>query len=77
MSRIHDQHIDPCTNQGFDALVGVGTGAHRGTHPQSTEAVFASKGKAFGFIKILDGNHAAQIKVVVDHQDLLNAVLMK
>ncbi len=71
---IHHQHVDTGGNQCVDPLVGLGAGAHGGAHPEPALLVLAGVGELFGLVDILDGNQAAQVEPVVDHQHLFDAV---
>ena len=74
---VHHDHVDARFHQGGDALFGAAAGAHGRADAQAALAVFTGVGVAGGFFDVLDGDHAAQLAGVVDHQNLLDAVLVQ
>jgi hypothetical protein len=58
-------------------LLGVAAGADRRASPQPTPFVLAGDGKIAGFLDVLDRDHPAQLKAVVDHQHFLDAMLVQ
>ena len=74
---VHHDHIHARFHQRGDALFGAAAGAHGRADAQTALAVFTGVGVAGGFFDVLDGDHAAQLAGVVDHQDLFDAVLVQ
>ena len=74
---VDNNDVDAGCGQRLDALLGAGAGADGGAHPQSFLLVLAGLGVVAGFLDILDRDHAAQLELLVDHQHLLDAVLMQ
>src|SRR5690554_285821 len=77
MGSIHYHHVHTNGSQGTNTLFGVGTGTNGGAHTQTALLVLGGKGVAFGFFDVAEGNHAAQLKTVIDNQHLLDAVLVQ
>ena len=76
MGSVDHQNVDTSTHQGFNPVICVGAGAHRGANPQLAMGVLAGQREAFSLVEVLDRNHPAQIKGIVYHQDFLYAVLV-
>ena len=74
---IHHQHIDTGFTQERRPLLGIGARAHRRADPQGAPAVVAGVRKIAGFLEVLGGYQTLQLKVLVHHQHLLDAVLVK
>ena len=72
----HD-HVDPRLHQRIEAFLGVRPRAHRGAHPQAPLLVLAGLGMLGGLLDVLDGHETPQVKTAVDHQHLLDAVLVQ
>ena len=77
MRGIDHQHIDPCANKCIYPLIRIRAGSNRCTHTKLTEAVFTGMRERLRFVKILYGNEPFQTKVIVDHKDFFNPVLMQ
>ena len=76
MGSIDHQYIDAGGDQRIYTVIGIGAGAHGGASPQLAVAVFRGKGKALRLVDVLDGDHAAEVKIAVNHQQFLNPVLV-
>ena len=76
MGGVNQQHVHTGFHQGGDALFVAGTGTDGGTDPQTATLVFTGVGLALGFLEVLHGDHALELEVAVDHQHLLDAVLL-
>ena len=74
---IHHQHIHAGTHQRFYPLIGIRAGAYGGANPQLAIGVLTGQREALGFVEVLDGDHTAQVEIVVHHQDFLDAVLVQ
>ncbi len=74
---VDHQHVHTGAHQGLYPVVGVGAGANRGADPQLAVGVLAGQGEALGLVEVLHGDHAAQVEVVVDHEDFLDAMLVQ
>ncbi len=77
MCGIHHQHVHPGLDQRGHALVRALAHANRRTHAQAAALVLGGIRMLGGLLDVLDRNHPAQLEVVVDHQHLLDAVLVQ
>jgi hypothetical protein len=77
MGGIHHDHIHPCGDQGRHPFIGAGADAHGGAHPQPLLVIAGGIGEVLGLLDVLDGDQAAQLEGVIDHQHLLDAVLVE
>ena len=77
MGSIDDQYINACLDQCSDAIVGIRACTHRSAHSKLAVLIFAGQRVILGFIKVFHGNHATQLKGIVHHQNLFDAVLMQ
>ena len=76
MRRIDHNHIDAGSHELFNPFVRIGAHAHGRAHPQLTKAVFAGH-RMFGvFNNVLDCRQTTQLKLVIDNQHPLQAVLV-
>ncbi len=74
---IHHDHVHARAHQRRHSLLGIAAGADRRADPQPTPFVLAGDGEIAGFLNVLDRDHAAQLEAVVDHQHLLDAMLVE
>ena len=74
---IDDDDIDAGLDQRGNALVGPFANADSGTDAQTFVRILARVGKLIRLLNVLDRDHAAQLEVVVDHENLLDAVLVQ
>ncbi len=76
VGRVNQQHVHTGFHQGGDALFITSTGADGSTDAQATTLVFTGVRLALGFLEIFDGDHALEFEISVDHQHLLDTVLL-
>ena len=74
---VDDDDIDARLAQRGDTIERVGRGADRRADAQAAGLILAGARKFRGLLEILDRDHAAQLIVAVDHQHLLDAVLVQ
>ncbi len=74
---VHHQYVDAGLHQRPHPVLGVAAGAHSRADAETALIVLAGVGLVGGLLDVLDGNHAAQLEVAVDHQHLLDAVLVQ
>ena len=77
MSGIHHYHIDARGDQLRGPRQTRLAGTDRGPGAQTALFVLAGIREVAGLLDVLDRDHAAQLEVAVDHQQLLDAVLMQ
>ena len=76
MGRVNHHTIHASFNECGSALNVIATDTNTPANTQATLAILARKRMIFGFLNILDGNEANQLKRVVDHQHTFQAVLV-
>ena len=76
VGRVDHQHVDASGDQQVDAFFILGTDADGSADQQLALAVFRRERVGSRLLDILDGDQAAQLKRVVDHQHALEAVLV-
>ena len=74
---IDHQHVDAGIDQRGHALLGVAAHADRRTDQQGFLRVLGGMRVVARLLDVLDGDQPAQLEVVVDHQHLLDAVLVQ
>ena len=77
MRGIDHHHVDAGLAQRRDALERVLRRADRRADAQAARRILAGAREFRGLLEILHGDHAAQFFVAVDHQHLLDAVLVQ
>ena len=73
---IHHDHVDAGRDQRLDARFGIAADADRGADQQRSPLSLAAFGLSRRLLDVLDRDQAAQLELVVDHQHLLDAVLV-
>ena len=58
-------------------MIGIAANTDRGAGAQAALIVFAGIGKGFCFAEIFYGNHAAQIKIIIHHQNFFDAMAVQ
>ena len=74
---INHQAIHACLDQFIGPLAKVAGGADRRGHAQAAEIVLGRGGILDRFLNVLDGDESLQVFVVIDDQELLNAMLLQ
>src|SRR5690606_577072 len=74
---VHHHHIDTGSGQRLDTVGGVRTGAHGSADAQTALLVLGGQRVALGLLDVTEGHQAAQVEVAIDHQHLLDAVLVE
>ncbi|MCY1410937.1 hypothetical protein D9M71_263160 [compost metagenome] len=74
---VHHHHVDPGVDQCSDALGGIGASADGGADAQAALVVLGRQRVGLGLLDVAEGHQAAQVEVLVDHQHLLDAVLVE
>ena len=74
---VDHQHVHTGSDQGVHSLVSIGAGTNGGADAQLAIGILTGVREAFGLIKIFHGDHAAQVKRVVNHQYFLDPVLVQ
>ncbi len=77
VSGVDRDDVDAGVHQQLDALFSAFAGTDGSTNAQTLLRIAAGIGKIGGFLNVLYGNQAAQLEVVVDHQDLFDPVLVQ
>ena len=77
MRGVDHQDVDPGLDQRLGALKPGRTGADRRADPQPPVRILAGVREKLRLLDVLDGHQADQSEVVVDHQQLLDAMLVQ
>ena len=77
MSSIHDKHVHTGLHQCSNTILCVRAGTHRRCHTQSALQIFSGTREIFGLADIFKGNQTTQFKLVIDHQNFFNPVLVQ
>ncbi|EXI75355.1 MAG: hypothetical protein AW07_01256 [Candidatus Accumulibacter sp. SK-11] len=73
---VDDEDVDACLGEQFGPFLGARTDADGGADAQAAGRILAGVRMLGGLDDVLDGDQAAQLEGVVDHQDALQAVLV-
>ena len=74
---VDNNHIDPGIDQRFDPIGGVGAGTDRRANAQATVFVFTGIGIGASLVDVFHRHHAGELKVLIDHQNLFDAMDMQ
>jgi len=74
---IDNKHIHTGRGQGIHSVIRVESGTDGRTNTQRSAAVFTRHWEVFCFLKVLGGNHASQLEIVANDENLLDAVPMQ
>ena len=74
---VDDHDVDPGVEQRLGALKAIVAGAGRGGDAQPALLVLAGVGVELRLLDVLDGDQADAAVGVIDHQQLLDAVLVQ
>ncbi len=77
MGRVENEEVHLGPHQGRGPLQVVARGTHGGTHPQPAKLVLAGHGVLDGLLDVLDRDQPLEVAGAVDHEDLLDAVLVE
>ncbi|MCY1357081.1 hypothetical protein D9M69_435580 [compost metagenome] len=77
MGGVHHHHVDAGGDQRGNAFAGIGAGAHRRADAQAALVILGRQRVGLGLLDVAEGHQAAQVEVLVDHQHLLDAVLVE
>ena len=77
MSRIHYDDIHASFCQRCNPLFRIRTGTNRRAHTQTSLLIFTGHGIVFGFLNILNGDHAFKVEVVINYQNFFNAIFVQ
>ena len=74
---VDDQHVDTCLHQRLGTRLPIGTHAERGADTQAAERILDRVRMAIRLQQVFDGDEANQHTAIADHQQLLDAMLVK
>ena len=77
MSSIDDDNIHTRFDYRIDAIRGVRAGAYGCSYPQPALLIFTGIGIVFGLTDIFECNKTFENKVLIDNQNLFDAVAMQ
>src|SRR5690606_1778510 len=77
VSSVHHYHIDASSRQRFDALGGVCASTDGSADTQAALLILGGQRVGLGLFDIAESHQAAQMEIVVDHQHLLDAMLVE
>ena len=77
MRRVDHQHVDARPHQRLGPHLPVGPRTDRRPDPQAAEVVLRRMRKADRLLDVLDGDEAAELVLLVDHRELLDAVAVE